>query len=82
MVRRFHVQCVCDDFKHAVDITQHLVVPESQHTVAAGDQPLLPLPATAELVGKLPQEILTAIMNEVNGTNPRVSPAGSTGNPS
>lgn len=46
------------------------------------DQPLLPLPATPELVGKLPQDILTRIMEEVNKANPPGSPAATTGSPS
>ncbi len=39
---------------------------------------LLPLPATTESVGKLPQEILTRIMQEVAAANPPRSQEGST----
>lgn len=44
---------------------------------------LLPLPATAESVGKLPQRILMDLMNEVTRVvNPPASPAESTSSPS
>lgn len=36
---------------------------------------LLPMPATPELVGKLPAEILTRIMDEVNQVNPQARTA-------
>ena len=39
------------------------------------EPPQLPLPATPELVGKLPQEILTRIMEEFSRANPPVPPA-------
>lgn len=42
------------------------------------DQPLLPLPATPALVGKLPQEILTRVMEEVGKANPPRTPADGT----
>ena len=53
-------------------------------TSTAEDQPLLPLPATVESVGKLPQEILTRIMEEVGKANPPRTPVSlaGTGNPS
>lgn len=35
------------------------------------DMPLLPLPATVESVGKLPMEILTAVMEQVGKATPR-----------
>lgn len=39
---------------------------------ATGDQPLLPLPATAELVAKLPLEIINRLGEEVQqASNPR-----------
>lgn len=41
--------------------------------------PLLPLPATVELVSRLPQEILTSIMAEVTKATPQQNPAESTG---
>jgi hypothetical protein len=39
------------------------------------EPPRLPLPATPELVGKLPQVILTRMMEEFNAANPQVPPA-------
>lgn len=47
-------------------------------TSAEKDQPLLPLPATPELVAKLPAEILTRIMQEVQAINPQQTPATQT----
>jgi hypothetical protein len=44
---------------------------------------LLPLPATAESVAKLPQAILMDLMTQVtSAVNPNQSPAGTTGSPS
>ena len=40
-------------------------------TVAGDDQPLLPLPATPDLVAKLPQDILMDLMDQVSMANPR-----------
>lgn len=40
---------------------------------------LLPLPATPELVGKLPQEILAALMEELSKLNPPTPQADGTG---
>lgn len=47
-------------------------------TSTQAEQPLLPLPATPELVRKLPMEILTRLMEEVGKVNPQKLPAGST----
>jgi hypothetical protein len=41
--------------------------------------PLLPLPATAKLIAKLPGEILTALMQEMSKINPPKIPADGTG---
>jgi hypothetical protein len=47
-------------------------------TSAEENMPLLPLPATAELVGRLPMEILTRVMEEVGKVTPRQTPADGT----
>jgi hypothetical protein len=47
-------------------------------TSTEDDMPLLPLPATVESVGKLPMEILTAIMEQVGKAAPKPSPADGT----
>jgi hypothetical protein len=48
-------------------------------TSTEDDQPLLGLPATTELVGRLPREILERVMEEVGKANPQPTSAGSTG---
>lgn len=42
------------------------------------DMPLLTLPATVESVGKLPMEILTAVMEQVGKATPRPTPTDGT----
>jgi hypothetical protein len=44
-------------------------------TSTEADQPLLPLPATPESVGKLPMEILTRLSEELAKVNPQRTPA-------
>jgi hypothetical protein len=44
-------------------------------TSTEDDQPLLPLPATPESVGKLPMEILTRLSEELAKVNPQPTPA-------
>ena len=53
-------------------------------TSAEDDQPLLGLPATPELVAKLPMEILTRLSEELAKVNPQPTPAspGATSSPS
>jgi hypothetical protein len=48
-------------------------------TSTEDDMPLLPLPATVESVGKLPMEILTAVMEQVGKASPRQNQADGTG---
>jgi hypothetical protein len=47
-------------------------------TSTEDDMPMLPIPATVESVGKLPMEILTAIMDEVGKATPRQTSTGGT----
>lgn len=47
-------------------------------TSTEDDMPLLPLPATVESVGKLPMEILTAVMEQVGKAVPTPTPADGT----
>jgi hypothetical protein len=57
------------------DPTAPLEVDGNGDLITSGEPaPLLPLPATPELVGKLPNEILTAIMEEAGKATPRVTP--------
>jgi hypothetical protein len=44
-------------------------------TSTEAEQPLLPLPATPESVGKLPMEILTRLSEELAKVNPQQTPA-------
>jgi hypothetical protein len=57
------------------DPTVPVEVDDDGNLIEDGSEPpRLPLPATAELVGKLPQDILTAIMEEFSKANPQARP--------
>lgn len=70
-----------EDTDRGLAYAAKLVIGWHVYDATVPDGGLLPLPATAELIGKLPQEIFLAIMGELDKVNPtkQPSPADGTG---
>ncbi|HMH94139.1 MAG TPA: hypothetical protein VK586_24045 [Streptosporangiaceae bacterium] len=68
-----------DDADRGFAFAAKLIAGWHVYDATVQDGGLLPMPATAELVAKLPQDILLAIMAEVSKANPQQAPADGTG---